>query len=50
MRGLGVRDYQAMQEKIELLEDIQTSVTQLAEGKGLTHDIAKSMVLDGLKS
>jgi flagellin-like hook-associated protein FlgL len=37
-------EYQAMQEKIEVLEDIQTSITQLAEGKGLTHDVAKSMV------
>ena len=47
---LSVREYQAMQEKIELFEDIQTSITQLAEGKGLTHDVAKSMVLDGLKN
>ena len=45
-----VSECQAMQEKIELLEDIQTSITQLAEGKGLTHDVAKRMVLDGLKS
>ena len=33
-----------------MLEDIQTSITQLAEGRGLTHDVAKSMVLDGLES
>ena len=46
---LTVREYQAMQEKIEVLEDIQTSITQLTEGKGLTHDVAKRMVLDGLK-
>ena len=39
-----------MQEKIELLEDIQASITQLAEGKGLTHYVAKGMVLDGLES
>ena len=39
-----------MQEKIELLEDIQTSMSQLAEGNGLTHDVAKGMVLDGPKT
>jgi antitoxin YefM len=46
---LSVAEYQAMQEKIEMLEDIQTSISQLAEGKGLDHEMARSMVLDSLK-
>jgi antitoxin YefM len=44
-----VAQYQAMQEKIEMLEDIQTSISQLAEGKGLDHEVAGSMVRDSLK-
>ena len=48
--AINSKEYQAMQENIELLEDIQTSITQLAEGKGLTHYVARSMVLDGLES
>jgi antitoxin YefM len=46
---LSVAEYQAMQEKIEMLEDIQTSISQLAEGKELDHEVARSMVLDNLK-
>ena len=46
---LSVTQYQAMREKIEILEDIQTSISQLAEGKGLDHEVARSMVLDSLK-
>jgi hypothetical protein len=39
--SINSKEYQAMQENIELLEDIQTSITQLAEGKDLTHDRAE---------
>jgi antitoxin YefM len=46
---LSVAQYQAMREKIEMLEDIQTSISQLTEGKGLDHEVARSMVLDSLK-
>lgn len=46
---LSVTEYQAMQEKIEMLEDIQTAMSQLAEGKGLDQKVAKSMVLESLK-
>lgn len=46
---LSVAEYQAMQEKIEMLEDIQTSISQLAEGRGLDHKVAKRLVLEGLK-
>jgi len=42
---LDVAEYEAMRDKIELLEDIQTSITQLNEGKGVDHDQAKNMVL-----
>jgi prevent-host-death family protein len=46
---LDVAEYEAMQEKIELLEDIQTSITQLNEGKGVSHNKAKNMVLARLE-
>jgi len=34
---LDVAEYEAMQEKIELLEDVQTSVAQIDSGKGIEH-------------
>ncbi len=46
---LDVAEYEAMQEKIELLEDIQTSITQLNEGKGVDHKEAKKIVLSRLE-
>lgn len=46
---LDVAEYEAMREKIELLEDIQTSITQLNEGKGVNHADAKNMVLSKLE-
>ena len=42
---LDVAEYEAMQEKIELFEDIQTSITQLNEGKGVNHKEAKKRIL-----
>ncbi len=45
---LDVAEYEAMREKIELLEDIQTSIIQLNEGKGTNHEDAKNMVLSRL--
>ena len=45
---LDVAEYEAMREKIELLEDIQTSMTQLSEGKGVEHKQALDMVLNQL--
>ena len=41
-----VAEYEAMQEKIELLEDIQTSITQLNAGAGLEHNKAQKSVLE----
>ncbi len=46
---LDVAEYEAMREKIELLEDIQTSTTQLNEGKGVDHKEAKKIVLSRLE-
>ncbi len=42
---LGVAEYEAMQEKIELLQDIHTSVIQIEEGKGIEQNEARNMVL-----
>ena len=46
---LDVAEYEAMREKLELLEDIQTSITQLNEGKGVDHEDAKNMVFSRLE-
>ncbi|MES9857448.1 MAG: type II toxin-antitoxin system Phd/YefM family antitoxin [Sedimenticola sp.] len=46
---LDVAEYEAMREKIELLEDIQTSITQISDGKGINHEDAKNMVLSRLE-
>ncbi len=45
---LSVPEYEAMQEKIELLEDLQISISQLNEGQGVSHKEAKKMVLSRL--
>ena len=42
---LDVAVYEAMQEKIELLQDIQTSITQLNKNEGISHSEAKEAVL-----
>ncbi len=42
---LDVGEYEAMQEKIELLQDIQTSIAQLENGTGIDHESAKADVL-----
>ncbi|MBU0674984.1 MAG: type II toxin-antitoxin system Phd/YefM family antitoxin [Proteobacteria bacterium] len=43
---LDVSEYEAMQEKIELLGDIQISIAQLGAGKGIEHNLAKDTLLD----
>lgn len=45
---LDVGEYEAMQEKIEVLQDIQSSISQLENGMGVAHNEAKEMVLQGL--
>ena len=42
---LDVGEYEAMQEKLELLQDIQTSISQIENGEGVTHNDAKEMIL-----
>ena len=42
---LDVGEYESMQEKIELLKDIQISVSQIENGEGIEHQNAKEMIL-----
>lgn len=42
---MDVREYEAMQEKIELLEDVQTALNQIENGQGVEHDNAKEVLL-----
>jgi prevent-host-death family protein len=46
---LDVGEFEAMQEKIELLEDIHTSIAQLEAGNGVSHEKAKHEVLTRLQ-
>lgn len=42
---LDVGEYEAMQEKIELLQDIQIATSQIEHGAGIDHNEAKEMIL-----
>jgi prevent-host-death family protein len=42
---LGAHEYERMQEKIELLTDVQVSLNQLEKGEGIDHEAAKENVL-----
>jgi len=42
---LDASEYETMQEKLELLTDVQTSLGQLANGQGIAHEDAKEKVL-----
>ena len=42
---LDANEFEAMQEKIELLSDIQTSLNQLRKGEGISHKDAKEKLL-----
>ena len=42
---LGANEFEAMQEKIELLSDFQTSLNQLAKGEGIAHQKVKDKLL-----
>jgi prevent-host-death family protein len=42
---LDVHEYELMQEKLELLSDIQTSLIQIENGEGVAHEEAKTSVL-----
>jgi prevent-host-death family protein len=43
---LGANEFEAMQEKIELLSDIQISLNQLEKGGGISHRDAKKKLLN----
>ena len=47
---LDVQEYEEMQNTIELLQDVQKSVAQIKEGKGIEHTEAKKLVLSRLIS
>jgi prevent-host-death family protein len=42
---LAANEFEAMQEKIELLSDVQTSLNQLEKGEGISHQKAKEKLL-----
>lgn len=46
---IDVAEYEAMQEKIELLEEIRTAEAQLASGLGVSNDGARTQVLGRIK-
>ena len=46
---LDVAEYEAMQEKIELLEEIQSAESQLASGLGVSNEDARSQILGRIK-
>ncbi len=43
---IDVQEFEAMQEKIELLTDIHSSLSQLEKGEGIKHKDAKNMLLE----
>jgi antitoxin YefM len=42
---LDVYEYEAIQEKLELLTDVQASLNQLENGQGIAHEDAKEKIL-----
>jgi antitoxin YefM len=46
---LDAHEFEAMQEKLELLTDIQTSLNQLESGEGIDHKDAKEKVLKRIR-
>jgi len=47
---LDVREYEALMDKIELLQDIQTAQLQLDAGMGTSHTEAKKQVLSRISN
>ena len=43
---LDANEFQAMQEKIELLSDVQASLNQLEKGEGIPHQKAQKTLLE----
>ncbi|MBD1576505.1 MULTISPECIES: type II toxin-antitoxin system Phd/YefM family antitoxin [Vibrio] len=46
---LDVAEYEAMQEKIELLEELRTAEAQFASGLGVSNEEARDQVLGRIK-
>jgi antitoxin YefM len=46
---LDAGEYEAMQERIELLQDIHTSIGQIEDGQGVDHDQAKRAILNRIR-
>lgn len=45
-----VSEFEKLQTRLELLENIYKAETQINEGRGLSHEEAKSMVMKGIKA
>ncbi len=43
---IDAREFEAMQEKLELLSDVHTALDQLEKGQGIDQEDAKAMLLD----
>lgn len=46
---LDVHEYEAMQERLELLSDVQISLSQLENGEGVAHEEAKESVRNRIR-
>jgi len=46
---LDAHEYEAMQEKLELLTDVQISLNQRENGQGINHEDAKEKVLNSVQ-
>lgn len=44
---MDVHEFESMQERLEILEDIYRAEEQLAAGEGMSHEEAKARVLKG---
>jgi len=42
-------EYEAMQEKIEMLQDVQTSIGQIEAGHGVEHEDARANVMKRIR-
>ncbi len=46
---LDADEFESMQDKIDLLQDIQTSISQIESGQGIKHSNAKAALLGKIK-
>lgn len=46
---LDAHEYEAIQERLELLTDVQASLNQLENGQGIAHEDAKERVLKRIR-